>query len=224
MKIAVVVLDDLEVEGHGDFGDMGIRLLREVIGNGGDTITKFEYVKRGELPQVEEFDLIYLTGSRRDSYLDVDFNKRLIEFVLEAMKWKDVKLLGICFGHQIIARALGMQVIKNPLGWEIGQYDTGAYVTSMFHQDIVIGQVPEGIESVGGTEKSPIQTFRSMGMLTFQGHPEFSDEYTLGLSENAWRSGRIGEDVHAETIARKASIPNDNRQYSMIHEFIVDSK
>jgi GMP synthase-like glutamine amidotransferase len=34
-------------------------------------------------------------------------------------EYPEKKIIGICFGHQILARALGGKVIVNPRGWEI---------------------------------------------------------------------------------------------------------
>lgn len=43
---------------------------------------------------------------------------RYVRFLHESQA--RVKLIGICFGHQLIAQALGGHVCKNPRGWEVG--------------------------------------------------------------------------------------------------------
>lgn len=59
------------------------------------------------------------------AYLDLPWITQLVSFVqaLPALK-PSLKLIGICFGHQIIARAFGptesKSVAKNPAGWEVG--------------------------------------------------------------------------------------------------------
>jgi GMP synthase-like glutamine amidotransferase len=54
------------------------------------------------------------------AYKDIPWINQLVEFVSSIIdKHPKVKIVGICFGHQIVARAMGGQVIKNPLGWEV---------------------------------------------------------------------------------------------------------
>ncbi|KAA1083772.1 hypothetical protein PGT21_006514 [Puccinia graminis f. sp. tritici] len=67
---------------------------------------------------------LLISGSASNAYDDikwiddlVDFSRRLID------DYEHLKLFGICFGHQIFARALGSQVIRNELGWEFGIFE-----------------------------------------------------------------------------------------------------
>lgn len=48
---------------------------------------------------------------------------KLVEYTRKAIDHNRVKILGICFGHQIIARASGMKVGKSGVGWEIAVCD-----------------------------------------------------------------------------------------------------
>lgn len=47
----------------------------------------------------------------------------MVDFVAQVLKQKRVKVIGVCFGHQIIARALGVKVGRNPDGWEAAVND-----------------------------------------------------------------------------------------------------
>lgn len=101
-------------------------------------ISRWDVVTEQAYPQLESVDGIVLTGSSK-SYLlfrcrisrtefpttehnafeDAPWILKLAEFTKRAIQDPRVKLLGVCFGHQIIARALGVQVSRSAAGWEI---------------------------------------------------------------------------------------------------------
>src|SRR5690606_29335884 len=96
---------------HGDYDDMFQRLLA---GRGFD-FTSY-HVEAMDLPaSVHDADGWLITGSRHGVYEDHPFIAPLEDFIRRAMA-EHVPLVGICFGHQIIAQALGGQVGKHPAG------------------------------------------------------------------------------------------------------------
>lgn len=48
---------------------------------------------------------------------------KLIEYCAEALQTNRVRIIGVCFGHQILARAIGVEVGRNPDGWEAAVHD-----------------------------------------------------------------------------------------------------
>lgn len=55
------------------------------------------------------------------AYEDIPWINRLVDFTSQIPgKYPHLKLIGICYGHQIIARAFGGKVEKNTKGWELG--------------------------------------------------------------------------------------------------------
>lgn len=62
-------------------------------------------------------------GLEHDSFADVPWINKLVEFTQEVYAQDRVRLIGICFGHQIIARALGVPVGRSDIGWEIAVCD-----------------------------------------------------------------------------------------------------
>lgn len=71
-------------------------------------------------PDPEDIDAVLVTGSRYSAYADDDWIVRLIAFLRRILLTDDrVRVIGVCFGHQIIARALGATVAPSPLGWEL---------------------------------------------------------------------------------------------------------
>ncbi|MGP3372664.1 glutamine amidotransferase-related protein, partial [Escherichia coli] len=102
-------------------------------------------------------------------------------------------LVGICFGHQVIARALGGRVAKFDGGWGVWvphyqfvdnvptPLDFKDIAFCAFHQDQVL-EMPEKMSSFLSSDfchhAGVIYNDR---FLTFQGHPEFSKDYEMEL-------------------------------------------
>ena len=74
-------------------------------------------------PNLDDFDGVLITGSKHNSFDDEPWILRLVDFVKEVLAQKRVRLVGICFGHQITARALGAKVGRSPKGWELSVTD-----------------------------------------------------------------------------------------------------
>ena len=131
----------------GDYPDMFVKLLAD---RGFDFRTF--HVEEMQFPAtIHDADGWLLTGSRHGAYEDHAFIPPLEDFIRRAYA-EGVPMVGVCFGHQIIAQALGGKVVKNPEGWAVGAQDydfDGEKVTlNAWHQDQVVS-LPEGAEVVG---------------------------------------------------------------------------
>lgn len=162
-------------------------------------------VCHGELPEsVGECQGYIITGSKHSVYEDILWIHQLADFVRQVHAQKH-KLVGICFGHQMIAYALGGKVTKSDHGWGIGtkpvelqhtkawmQPEKPSYRLLLSHQDQVLA-LPNGAESLGGNEHCPISMI-GVGehMLGIQAHPEFTTPYAEALMDS--RVERIGID------------------------------
>lgn len=161
---------------------------------------------------IYECDGYIITGSPASCYDDLDWVKELIKFVQELHANKK-KLLGICFGHQLIAHALGGEVVNSDKGWGIGvrSFDMLKYVSWMrptldsnkcsllfSHQDQVT-KLPRGGVQLGTDSFCEHQIYSiDNHIFCVQGHPEFTTEYAE--ERYSTRIDRIGQDVYNQGI------------------------
>ena len=183
-------------------------MFRSLIGQAQSTplieLISFPILEGSSLPEIDTFDGFLITGSASGVYENTSWMKSLFAFIREAHK-KKKKIAGFCFGHQAIAVALGGAVVKSEKGWGVGIRkhsisDTKNWMRPekkdleliYMHQDQVI-KLPDSAEVLSGDEFCPFSAF-SIGehILSMQGHPEFSAEFTQDLI--ALRSRNIGQE------------------------------
>jgi GMP synthase-like glutamine amidotransferase len=160
--------------------------------------TRFEYkvymTIGGEVPKsLDEQDAFLITGSPL-SVLDTHiFTKDLVDFVRACDNAKK-PLIGACFGHQIIADALGGTVKKSKNGYNMGVEKTHFFEKSLwmkpnkqelpmyvFHEDEVT-HLPEGTKLLGSTPNCKIASFsKGNHIFTTQAHPEFTPEFMTSV-------------------------------------------
>ena len=71
------------------------------------------------LDSLHGLDAILISGSRYNAFEDEPWILKLLDFVKNILDQNVVPLLGVCFGHQIIARAKGAKVGRSDRGWEV---------------------------------------------------------------------------------------------------------
>lgn len=184
----------------GDYPDMFVRLLA---GRGFEFTTW--HVEGMEFPQdIHDADGWLLTGSRHGAYEDHAFIPPLENFIRRVHD-AGVPMVGICFGHQIIAQALGGTVVKHPGGWAVGaqDYDFGGQPVTLnaWHQDQVVA-LPPGAQVAGRNafceNAALIYGDRAF---TVQAHPEFGDDFIQGLMDTRAK-GVVPDDLLAGAAAR----------------------
>lgn len=75
-------------------------------------------------PSLDDIDAILVTGSKYNAFDDDEWIITLVEFVRKALLHERVRVIGVCFGHQIVARALGALVARSDQGWEVSVIET----------------------------------------------------------------------------------------------------
>lgn len=69
-------------------------------------------------PSLDSIDATLMTGSRYNSFDNMPWILKLLEFTIEVLAQDRVRVIGVCFGHQIVGRAMGVEVGRSPTGWE----------------------------------------------------------------------------------------------------------
>lgn len=205
MKIGILQAghsaDDLRRD-HGDFDAMFARLLD---GHGFD-FTAYA-VTQGDFPQsAQSEDGWLITGSRFGTYEGHPWIEPLEAFIRDIFD-AGRPMVGICFGHQIIATALGGRNEKFTGGWAVGhQVYTLANgqprAVMAWHQDQVT-KVPQGAQVVGRSEFCQNAFLLYPGKAyTMQPHPEFDAQFTRDLMD-------LRRDTLPETLAKEADARMD---------------
>ncbi|MEH6558917.1 MAG: GMP synthase [Oceanicoccus sp.] len=229
MKLGILKSDDVRselVDEFGEYPDMFTSLLRAV--DPALEIISYE-VQHGDYPKdIDEVDAYLITGSKASVYDDVEWIHQLAGFVRTLHKAKK-KLLGICFGHQMVAHALGGKTEKSHKGWGVGSdtvrffdhnnryaAEAEGYSVWFSHQDQVVTPAT-GATVLGGTEFCPVAMCQLENhILTFQGHPEFSPDFGRELLK--LRRDIVGDEVYHRGIS-SLDLPTDRQQ---VAKWLVD--
>jgi GMP synthase-like glutamine amidotransferase len=206
MRIGILRTDSVRPEFQGEFGDYPAMFRAVLLAGADDVPVEFrDYdVQHDEYPvSLDECDAYLITGSRHSVYEDQPWIHRLADFVRELDDAR-CKLVGICFGHQLIAHALGGETRAAADGWAVGVQDTCVLAPAEWmlpyrerfgllssHRDQVV-RLPQRAQLFASTDLCPNSGF-TIGehILSFQGHPEFSKGYSRALMD--FRREMLGE-------------------------------
>jgi GMP synthase-like glutamine amidotransferase len=184
-------------------------------------------VQAGQLPDPNAHDAVLITGSPAGVYDDYPWIAPLMAFIRAA---NDSRMVGVCFGHQVMAEALGGRVERSNKGWGAGLHryavvhdepwiDSAAGIAiPASHQDQVVVR-PPNTEIVA---RSDFTQFAALAWtdrpaISFQFHPEFSPGFAKVLIEKRY-------DIVPNPDAAIASLdaPNDNaRVGGWIRRFLL---
>lgn len=134
------------------------------------------------------------------------------------LQQKHVRSIGVCFGHQIIGRALGAPLGRSTRGWETSVTDVklSEEGVRIFGQDTLhihqmhrdaLHSYPTDVTRLGTTPLCDTQGMYKRGrLLTVQGHPEFNEEIMKQLLQARKDGGVFGEDVYQSGMDRSANV------------------
>lgn len=184
MTTGLLLCDHLDADVAAEVGDY-TELFPAAFGPAGVELRVYD-VTVGELPAtLDECDSWMISGSRRSVYEDEGWIHDLHD-VARALVHAERPLVGICFGHQLIARTLGGTVERAAVGWGVGvqEFEVVAPLGSMApgttsfsiltsHRDQVV-QLPGEAQLVATADYCPVGAYRiGDHVLCVQGHPEW---------------------------------------------------
>jgi GMP synthase-like glutamine amidotransferase len=168
-------------------------------------------VAEGEFPAgADACDGYVITGSRHSVYDELPWIAELGEFLRQVLS-ADARVVGICFGHQLLAHFFGGRTEPAAEGWGVGVHEVQVVEPRSWmqppatqlrllssHKDQV-SQLPQGAELIAASDFCPLAGFvLGERAMTLQGHPEFSKSYAAALMNK--RRELLGETVYSEGI------------------------
>ncbi|KAL3473047.1 class I glutamine amidotransferase-like protein [Aspergillus californicus] len=177
-------------------------------------LSRFDVVTAQEYPDLKDVDAVLLTGSKHNSFESHPWILKLVDFTRKAIDDSRVKILGICFGHQIIGRALGVEVGRNSAGWEVAVCDVNLtekgkevfgveelHIQQM-HRDIVF-TYPEDVIPLGSSPRCAVQgMYRAGKFITVQGHPEFREDIVSEVVKLRAEAGVFDKEQAEDALSR----------------------
>lgn len=206
-------------EDYPRYPEMFVSLLK-----GADANLSFETVSLldgSALPDASNIEAALITGSPYGVYDDTPWMDPLRGFVRQAHAAK-TPLAGVCFGHQIVADALGGDVRKSEKGWGVGRHtydivetrpwmrDANAkFSLAASHQDQVIAAPPGAVTLAKSKHTNhAMLAYADAPIISVQGHPEFGDAFVAALYSA--RRGKSLTDEMADMAVESLGIPDDN--------------
>ncbi|ORY00107.1 class I glutamine amidotransferase-like protein [Basidiobolus meristosporus CBS 931.73] len=231
LKIALLVADTPSqpvVEKFGDYTQIFPAMLKKAVAhskrNIDFSIECFDVTQMQYPREHEAFHGVIITGSASSAASNEpwifhfnEYIKQLIEDVPEC------KVVGVCFGHQLIARALGGTVAKNKKGWEIGHTEVklnnagkkllktnkDTLQLQQMHEDVV-SYSPPGLEVLCSSDLCEVQAMlKPNHILTVQAHPEFTPGIVEEITRSREQQGKFTPEM-ASSVYSKLTLPDDS--------------
>lgn len=234
MKLGVLVCDHVQPHLQADFGDYAAMFAAIISTSAIKVELQFFDVVNGEFPaHIDVCDCYITTGSKYGVNDDLPWLAQLTEFVVCLHRAKK-GFVGICFGHQLIARALGGRVEKSAKGWGIGIAKANVVKNSQWmvpksetinlvvsHQD-QISTLPANAEVLLTSDFCPFSMFKvDEHFLGIQGHPEFTRIYSYALMDS--RRDRIPAGIITTAIRSLSWQADDILMMKWLLQFLQQS-
>lgn len=224
-KIGVLITGHVReelVDAYGEYGGF----FQKLIGNDGFEFQDYFAVDLQLPNSVDECDAYVISGSAHGAYEDHAFIPPLEDFIREAYS-AGVPLVGICFGHQIMAQALGGKVVKFDGGWGLGVHDYQIDLgngpepirINAVHQDQVI-ELPKDAKVIGSSPfcKNAVIAYQGKA-ISFQPHPEFGPQFMNDLIE-VRRGLTFSDDLSNAAIRTLGTSVDNGRIAQYIRTFL----
>ncbi len=192
---------------HGDYPD----LFQNLLSGQGFTFQTWRVLEMEFPSGPHDADGWLITGSRFGAYEDHAFIPPL-EDLIRAIFAADVPLVGVCFGHQIIAQALGGKVEKFKGGWSVGRtlYNFGGETVALnaWHQDQVTVRPDAATLCASNEFCENAALIYGHNAFTVQAHPEFSQPFVADMIEKRGRG--LVPDPLLDAAQAQVTDPIDN--------------
>ena len=196
MKIAILQTDSIpkvrQDTAGGDYPDLFKKLF---LGIQRDIkLTTYDVINDKYPECIDIYDGFLITGSIESVYSNKLWVKRLEKYISNIIKIHQKKIIGICFGHQLIAQALGAKVVKMQKNVGLGSRSVNIVNVKPWmtpfkknlsvqfsHYDHVI-DLPKECEVIADSDYTPVQIFQYRDLaLGFQAHPEMCKRHSHRL-------------------------------------------
>jgi GMP synthase-like glutamine amidotransferase len=187
---------------HGDYPQMFTNLFE---GLGADLRFTTYNVQQSCPPDIV-CDAYLITGSRHSVYEELPWIQALVRYLREVLELRK-KVIGVCFGHQLMAHYFGGRVASAEAGWAVGVHRSrvleeqvwmadGARDVALLssHKDQVI-ELPTDAQAYLSNDFCPFAGFTVADqVITVQGHPEFHKSYAKVLMD--MRQEILGQETY----------------------------
>ena len=232
MRIGILNTDTLKTEFDTKYGQYPVMFSNVLLQAEPNLQIRTYEVQFGDYPAaLDECDAYLITGSKVSAYDDIAWIHELKNFI-RSIHQHQKKLIGICFGHQLIAAALGGSVERSKEGWHVGIHSAMLKQNSVLfgsaekefdliynHQDQVVTMPRDSILHAS-CRNCPIAML-SIGnhILSFQGHIEFEIAYAKDLLN--MRRSILGEDIYLNAYESLNAKSMDTRVIDWILKFLI---
>lgn len=231
VKIGILECDCVIENLQDDFKDYPGMFIESFNDLGSDFEYNIYNVTKNNFPvDIDECDGYITTGSCASANDDDTWIAKLEEFIRSCYR-QEKKLVGVCFGHQLLAKALGGKVERSDSGWGIGLIENrvlqhkpwmepslSQFNMIICHEDQVI-QIPENTELLVSNDHCTNFIFQcGEKLLGIQGHPEFSKDFCSALMKE--RADIIPKDRLEAGYSSLSDNPNNQLLMQWIINFL----
>ncbi|TKA83155.1 hypothetical protein B0A55_00729 [Friedmanniomyces simplex] len=225
-RIAILECDEPIGRTKAKYGGYG-NVFKALLDAGADHLAQQDGVSRPALelkyynvvnaqlyPKLEDIDAVLLTGSRHNAFDPDPWILALVDFTKKVLAQHRVRVIGVCFGHQIVGRAMDVKVDRSDRGWEVSVtpvrltgkgselFGVEELAIHQMHHDIVTTH-PSSVAPLGHTDRCDVQgMYIRAHLITVQGHPEFTGEIVEELLENRHKRGIFSDPVFEDGMSR----------------------
>ena len=174
------------------------------------------------LPSVDDIKGIIITGSHSMVTDYEPWSVRISNWLKNIIN-TNIPILGICYGHQLLADILGGEVGYNSKGMEVGESDI--YLTKEGQKDKLLGVLPEKFEGYEAHSQSVLKLPSNAKILAYNNHDEIqSFSYENHIWTTQFHPEFISDIVKEYVKINKKNIINIGKDYNEIYNEIEDYK